>query len=93
MMHGLRPSDSPIVPVNAPNKAGYAAAEGRERRGLTKEKLDRHNRPIGHSTASGMLSVLVQIRHVTSVATWRQHPRYGPDSVVPLVRIRAGGVP
>src|SRR5208283_1012294 len=65
MMNGPRQSDCPIVPANAPNKAGQLAAEGREGRGLAKGKLNRHNMPIGLSAATGMLSVLVRVRHVS----------------------------
>jgi group II intron reverse transcriptase/maturase len=36
MMDDRGKSDSPVVPVNAPNKAGHPAAEGREGRGLAK---------------------------------------------------------
>jgi len=44
-MHGPGRSDRPIVPANAPNKAGRPVAEGREGRGLAKGNTDEQNAP------------------------------------------------
>ena len=44
-MNGPRKSDSPIVPVKSPNKAGQPAAEEAEGRGLAKGNLPQQNAP------------------------------------------------
>jgi hypothetical protein len=61
-MNRLRQSDSPIVPANAPNKAGQPAAEGREGRGLAEGNPGQQNQPIGHSAAPGWPSALERVR-------------------------------
>src|SRR5260370_42343968 len=44
-MNGQRKSDSPIVPLKSPNKAGQPAAEEMEGRGLAKGNLSPQNAP------------------------------------------------
>ena len=44
-MNELRKSDSPVVPLKSPNKAGQPVAEGAEGRGLAKGNLPQQNAP------------------------------------------------
>jgi len=44
-MNEPRKSDSPIIPMNSPNKAGQPAAEAVEGRGLAKGNLPQQNAP------------------------------------------------
>ena len=86
MMNRLRQSDSPIVPANAPNKAGQPAAEGREGRGLAEGNLDQQNQPIGHSAAPGWPSALERIRQAarrdrTMRFTALLHHIYNPEAL------------
>src|SRR5881296_281723 len=43
MTNGLGKSDSPVIPVKSPNKAGQPVAEGMEGRGLAKGNLPQQN--------------------------------------------------
>jgi RNA-directed DNA polymerase len=60
-MNELRKSDSPVVPVKSPNKAGQPVAEGAEGRGLAKGNLPQQNAPRTQSR-QGALSALERVR-------------------------------
>lgn len=61
-MHGHGKSDSPIVQMKPPNKAGRAAAETVEGRGLTKENALKPNTPRTQSRNENVPSGLERMR-------------------------------
>ena len=93
-MNGPRKSDSPIVPVKSPNKAGQPAAEEAEGRGLAKGNLPQQNAPpdsvpAGCAQCAG--AGASGSKESSSALRWRYYPRQEPDAVMPHVRIRGGG--
>ena len=60
-MHEHGKSDSPIVPTKSPNKAGQAAAEAVEGRGLAEGNTASKTRP-GHSAGQGVSNGLDRVR-------------------------------
>lgn len=60
-MHEGGKSDSPVVPVKPPNKAGRPVAEVVEERGLAKGNTTRSTRP-GHCAGQGVSSGLDRVR-------------------------------
>lgn len=64
-MNELRKSDSPVVPVRSPNKAGQPAAEGTEGSGLTKGNLPQQNASRTQGRA-GALSALERVRQAAA---------------------------
>jgi hypothetical protein len=97
-MNEPRKSDSPIVPMKAPNKAGQPAAEAVEGRGLAKGNPPQQNAPRTQCRP-GASSALERVRQAVAqdgtypccAQSWRHHLRQEPDAVVPHVRIRGGG--
>ncbi len=88
-MNEPRKSDSLVVPMKAPNKAGQPAAEAVEGRGLAKGNLRQQNAPRTQCR-QGALSALERVRRAAT-PPWRHYLRQEPDAVVPHVRIRGGG--
>src|SRR4029077_15358762 len=97
-MNKPRKSDSPIVPMKAPNKAGQPAAEAVEGRGLAKGNPPQQNAPRTQCRP-GASSALERVRQAVAqngtypccAQSWRHYLRQEPDAVVPHVRIRGGG--
>ena len=88
-MNEPRKSDSLVVPMKSPNKAGQPAAEAVEGRGLAKGNLLQQNAPRTQCR-QGALSARERVR----LAATRRHGvtlRQEPDAVVPHVRICGGG--
>ena len=65
-MNEPRKSDSPIVPMKPPNKAGQPAAEVVEGRGLAKGNPHQQNAPRTQSRTS-VSSTLERVRQAASV--------------------------
>ena len=87
-MHDPEKSDSAIVAVKPPNKAGPPVAEVVEPRGA-KGNADQQST---HRTQSRkrVIQALSRVRQAERSAV--KYPRQEPDARIGLVRIRAGGV-
>jgi RNA-directed DNA polymerase len=71
-MNGPRKSDSPIVPVKSPNKAGQPAAEAVEGRGLAKGNPPQQNAPRTQRRTSAPSA----LERVGRVAAKDKHKRF-----------------
>ena len=89
-MNEPRKSDSLVVPMKSPNKAGQPAAEAVEGRGLAKGNLRQQNAPRTQCR-QGALSALERVCLGSNAPPWRHYLRREPDAVVKHVRIRGGG--
>src|SRR5260370_6424284 len=88
MMHGREKSDSVIVAVRSPNKAGEAAAEARERRAGPEENASQQRTRRTQSRES-VSQTPERVR--TAARFCRHYPRWEPDAGKPHVRFWAGG--
>ena len=90
-MHDSEKSDSAIVAVKPPNKAGPPVAEVVEPRAGAKGNADQQST---HRTQSRICvtQALNRVRQATNQRFAVKHPRQEPDARIGLVRIRAGGV-
>ena len=88
MMHGHEKSDSAIVAMKPPNKAGQPAAEAVERRAEAKENASRCHtcRTQGWESVP---QAPERVRKAAGPAV--NHPRWEPYAGNPHVRICAGG--
>ena len=86
-MHDWEKSDSAIVAVKPPNKAGLPVAEAVEPRAGTKGNADQQST---HRTQSRkrVTQALSRVRQAERFAV--KHPRQEPDARIGLVRICAG---
>src|SRR6516165_8437946 len=89
-MHDSEKSDSAIVAVKPPNKAGVPVAEAVERRAGAKGNADQQStyRTQSRKRVTQALSRVRQADQRFAV----KHPRQEPDARIGLVRICAGGV-
>ena len=85
-MHDLEKSDSAIVAVKPPNKAGLPVAEAVEPRAGAKGNADQQSTHRTQSRAN-VSQELGRIRQVFAVT----HPRWEPYAGKPHVRFCAGG--
>ena len=90
-MNEPRKSDSLVVPMKAPNKAGQPAAEAVEGRGLAKGNPPSKTRPGLSAGTARPERWSEYVRRPGRCAASRHHLRQEPDAVIPHVRIRGGG--